>query len=113
MRHRLRYVKTDDELAWALPADGIVLGKSYKIKWRIRLGRGVASGTQLPLTVSVADWMEDEVVSVDANGRMWPMAGTGGYALWLLLLRNVRGQENCWWKLKVFVNAKHLTEGAT
>lgn len=41
------------------------------------------------------------------------MAGTGGYALWLLLLRNVRGQENCWWMLRVFVNAKHLTEGAT
>lgn len=41
------------------------------------------------------------------------MAGTGGYALWLLLLRNVRGQENCWWMLKVLVHAKHVTEGAT
>jgi hypothetical protein len=60
---RLRYVKTNDELAWTLPVGGIVFGKTYKIKWRIHMGRGVASGTELPLTVRVADWMEDLVVT--------------------------------------------------
>jgi len=60
---RLRYVKTNEELAWSLPVGGIVFGKTYKITWRIRLGRGVASGTELPLTVRVADSMEDLVVT--------------------------------------------------
>jgi len=54
---------TDNELAWTLPVGGIVLGKTYKIKWKIRLGRGVTSGTQLPLTVNVADWADDLVVT--------------------------------------------------
>jgi len=49
-----------------LPEEGLVLEKQYKITWKVRVGRNVESGTELPLTVSLADsfWSEELFVTV-------------------------------------------------
>jgi len=48
-----------------LPEEGLVLEKQYKITWKIRVGRNVGSGTELPLLVGIEDlWAEELVVTV-------------------------------------------------
>ena len=44
----------------------MVLEKQYKITWKVRVGHNVASGTELPLMVSLDDgfWSEELFVTV-------------------------------------------------
>ena len=47
-----------------MPEEGLVLEKQYKITWKVRVGRNVESGTELPLTVSFPGWSETVFVTV-------------------------------------------------
>ena len=49
-----------------MPEEGLVLEKQYKITWKVRVGHNVESGTELPLTVNLAEdfWVEDLFVTV-------------------------------------------------
>jgi hypothetical protein len=61
---RPRYSIVGNEVVWQLPFDGFVLKKTYKIKWKLRVDRGVTSGTQLPFILRVGSNMQDLIVTV-------------------------------------------------